>query len=301
MLEYFFSSIKKYPVSASMAAVFFLLVLGFGAAKIVNAGTLSCSVRTSDCIAGDVEVFRLSGTANAHAQLPSVGTYVNRVCCGGVAGISNACSGIYATALQLSSSTNAHVQQSGAYVNNACISVPAGGSVSVGYAADCIASGYDTALASMNKTTNSHVGNPGVYSTNICVTSAAPVVSISISDGVINYGYMELNASSTNASDVQVITVGTGPANLHIKSTNFTEGAHTWTLGDVNGADQVKFEFSKDNASYSTFSAPDVLYSLDANVPASETRDLYLRLTTPLTTLSYNQFDAVITVVASAP
>ena len=284
-----------------MAAILFILILGFGIAKIANAGTLSCSVRTSDCVAGDVEIFRMSGTANAHSQLPSVGTYVNRVCCGGVAGISNSCSGIYATVLQLSSSTNAHVQQSGAYADKACISVPTGGNVSVGYAADCVASGYDTVLASMNKTTNSHVGNPGIYPTNVCVTSAAPVVSISISDGVINYGYMELNASSTNASDVQVIAVGTGPANLHIKSTNFTEGTHTWALGSANGADQVKFEFSKDNSNYSTFSAADVLYSFDSNVPASETRNLYLRLTTPLTTLSYNQFDAVITVVASAP
>jgi hypothetical protein len=294
----FLSFFKNLSLAMTLALT---LALGLIVSKTVSAGTLLCAVRNSACNADEAEIFRMSGTVNAHAQLPSAATYSNLVCCGGVPNISNSCSGIYAVALQLSSASNAHVQQSGGYAEKACISVPTGGSISVGYAADCLASGYDTTLASMKSNTNSHVGDPDAYPTKVCVTSVAPTVSISISDGTIDYGYVDLNSTGTNTSDVQVITVSTGPANLDIRITNFTQGANTWALGAVNGADQVKFEFSKDNSTYSTFNAADTLYSFDTSVPASSNRNLYLRLTTPITTSSYSQFSAAITVVASAP
>ncbi len=139
------------------------------------AGTLSCSVTTAAACTGTV-IWRMSGATNAHAELPSQATaaYANNVvCCSGVTGLGNSCSGVFATALKLSGVTNAHVQQTGSYAQSACISVPSGGSVSIGYqATDCAT--YDTTLASMKTTTNSHVGNTTAYSEyKICGTAAA--------------------------------------------------------------------------------------------------------------------------------
>jgi hypothetical protein len=49
---------------------------------------LACSVKPADpgCDtgAGEVEVFRISATSNAHAASASGPTYTNLVCCGGV-------------------------------------------------------------------------------------------------------------------------------------------------------------------------------------------------------------------------
>jgi hypothetical protein len=153
------------------------LVLFFSLAitGTAKAGTLSCSVASS--CAGGVVIYRMSGSTNAHAEMPgqsNVNYNANQVCCTGVTGLSNSCSGTYATALKLFGVTNSHVQQYqvNTYTNNACISVPSGGSVSVGYqATNC--SGYDTTLGSMSATNNSHVGNAAAYpSIQICASAS---------------------------------------------------------------------------------------------------------------------------------
>ncbi|MFA5773002.1 MAG: hypothetical protein WC974_09755, partial [Thermoplasmata archaeon] len=80
---------------------------------IAYAGTLSCSITTAAACTGTV-IYRMSGTSNAHAELPSQATAAydsNVVCCSGVTGLGNACSGTFATALKLSGVTNAHVEQ----------------------------------------------------------------------------------------------------------------------------------------------------------------------------------------------
>lgn len=146
---------------------------------IANAGTLFCSVTTAAACTGTV-IYRMSGAINAHAELPGQAnaSYDNNVvCCSGVTGLGNACSGIFATALKLYSATNAHSQKNSqiGYTNNACISVPTGGSVSVGYVTDpttCVGAGFDTTLGTMPSDTNSHVGNITAYTTKICATAS---------------------------------------------------------------------------------------------------------------------------------
>lgn len=144
------------------------------------AGTLSCTVRTSSCSGGEVEIFEMQNTANSHAGLPAA-NYNNLVCCTGVTGLGNDCDAANkAVILKLSGATNAHVRQGTLAdypsATNACISVPSG-SVLVGYRSGgdtCATSpAYDTTLGSMIGTTNSHVGN-GSWSagtTKICATA----------------------------------------------------------------------------------------------------------------------------------
>lgn len=87
-------------------SIFYFLFSG----SIAYAGTLSCTVRTSACNSGEVEIFEMQNTTNSHTGLPAA-SYNNFVCCGGVTGLSNLCSGTFATALKLSGTTNAHTRQ----------------------------------------------------------------------------------------------------------------------------------------------------------------------------------------------
>jgi len=106
----------------------------------------------------------------------------------------------------------------------------------------------------------------------------------------------------SGVNDVQTISVLNGPASLYVKTTAFSDGlGSTWSLGGANGANQAKWEFSKDDSTWTTLTTADTLFTLDQNVPTGATRNLYLRLTMPTSTTSANQHSATITVVAVSP
>jgi hypothetical protein len=188
-----------------LIGVIFVSLLFYGVR--VFAGTLSCSVTTAAACTGTV-IWRMSGATNAHAELPSQANaaYANNVvCCSGVTGLGNACTGTFATALKLSGVTNAHSEQNSQvnYANNACISVPSGGSVSIGYqATNC--TGFDTTLGSMSAVTNAHVGDGTAYTTKICATAAeavAQTLTFSISDTIIGFGTLSASAARFATGD----------------------------------------------------------------------------------------------------
>lgn len=183
-------------------------IITFFCTQLVFAGTLSCSITTS-AACSDTIVLRLSGSSNAHAELSSQANANyngNVICCSGVTGLSNSCSGTYATVLKLESVTNSHVQensQSG-YANSVCLQVPSGGSVSIGYqSTNC--SGYDTTLGSIESVTDSHIGDTTAYTTKICGTAGTLVnqaLSFAISTNTVYFGQLTSvgtrYASSTN-------------------------------------------------------------------------------------------------------
>lgn len=138
--------------------------------------------------------------------------------------------------------------------------------------------------------------------------SACTAVAVSITlttDGATPFGILALGAvkdtTLSGANDVQTVQVTTGPANLSVKSTNFSDGVNIWTLGAANGSNQAKWEFSKDAVGWATFSSADTLFSFDANVAQGGTRNLYLKLTMPTSTLSNNEHSATVTIMATAP
>jgi len=157
---------------------------------------------------------------------------------------------------------------------------------------------------------NSKVGGGGP-TTNYIYAMYADVtysneVSISLTtDGSISFGNLAANTTqdttSSGINDVETVRVDSGPADLDVRSTNFTEGANTWSLGSSNGSNQVKWEFSPNGSSWTTFAIVDTLYTLATNVSQGSTQNMYLRLTTPTATSSYSQFTTTITIVASAP
>jgi hypothetical protein len=131
-------------------------------------------------------------------------------------------------------------------------------------------------------------------------------IAISItSDKTVPFGTLPANTtqdnSDTGTDDVQTISVDTGPADLDIRSSIFTQGGNTWSYGTSSGDNQVKWEFSKDNSNWTTFEIADNLYVFDTNVPDGNTRSLYLKITTPTLTDSYLEYSTTVTVVGSAP
>lgn len=105
----------------------------------------------------------------------------------------------------------------------------------------------------------------------------------------------------TTANDIQTVQVATGPADLFIKTTLFANDENTWSLSTVSGPDQVRWQFSTDGTSWTTFTEADALISLASAVPTSGTQNVYLRLTTPTSSSSTNEHQATVTIVAVAP
>lgn len=242
-----FNAIRRGTVLFLATVLFF--VLSFE--HIAYAGTLSCSVTTAALCTGGTNtvILRMSGASNAHAELPSQATAAydsNVVCCSGVTGLSNACTAPSAVVLRLAGVTNAHSEQNSQananYTSNACISVPSGGTVSVGYqATNC--TGFDTTLGSMFAVTNAHVGNAAAYSAiQICgtATGGSQSLTFSISDNTIGFGTLvssgaryatgDTLGSASDTADAHTISVATNASSGYAMTLNgatLTSGTNT--------------------------------------------------------------------------
>lgn len=215
-----------------------LIVVSIFIASPAYAGTLSCTVTTAAACTGGTNtiILRMSGSTNAHAELPSQsnGNYAGSViCCSGVTGLSNACTAPSAVVLRHAGATNAHSEQNSLtnvnYTSNSCISVPTGGTISVGYqATNC--TGYDTTLGSMSSATNAHVGDGAQYATKICATGVAtapnPVpttTSISPTSKNIGNAGFTLTVNGTNFISTSVVNFAGGArATTYVSATQLT-------------------------------------------------------------------------------
>jgi len=142
----------------------------------------------------------------------------------------------------------------------------------------------------------------GLVDAQAALASLAPPVSITLTtDGTVDFGILALGATADTSGDVQTVSVDTGPVNLDIKSTVYSDNGNSWSLGTANGADQIKWEFSPDAGSWDSFLAPNALYDLANNVAQGNTQDVFFRLTMPTSTSSNNEHGAQITIVATTP
>jgi hypothetical protein len=179
------------------------------------AGDLICSVKAS-CGAGEVAVFKMSGLANAHAGTAGASAYANTVCCSGPAGLSNACSGYYDTALTLSAADNAHAAVDGSYPTDVCLSAPTMPDCTYG---DTCGPAY-ACLATVSGANNAHIADcdgAGDYPTKVCCksckggpTNAGPSAPDAAGDcdfdlafpGVVGDGCVDSGGTSTNEADL---------------------------------------------------------------------------------------------------
>jgi hypothetical protein len=129
-------------------------------------------------------------------------------------------------------------------------------------------------------------------------------ISITLdTDGTINFGTIALNVSrNTTASglnDPQRVTPEYGAVDVAVKTTNFTHGGNTWSLGSDPGNQTVKWEYSSNGSSWSIFNTADLYNTLISNTASQATA--YFRLTTPTGSASFGPYSATVTVQATRP
>ena len=150
---------------------------------------------------------------------------------------------------------------------------------------------------------NSYRGS-GPYFFDVSFGEAAVAISLT-TDGTTPFGAVALgqtaDTTGSGTNDTQTIRVLAGPADLNVKSTNFSDGSNTWSFGTTSGTDQVRWEFSKDASLWNLFSTANTLFPFDTGVAQNSTRNLYLRLTMPTAASSNNQYESIVTITATQP
>lgn len=240
----------------------FFLVFVFSSSLLYPAfnifAALSCNVTTqASCNAsGFTTLLRLSGSTNAHVELPSQSNTnydSNVVCCSSTSAIGNSCSGNFKSIARISGTTNGTTQQTSinTYGTNVCLSdTTFGDTITTGYqSANC--NGYDTTMFSMSSTDNAHVGDGSAYTIKACATVFTPSISFSISANTVNFGTLSSVASryaDTSTGSATEVTAHTISASsnassgyiITIDGTTLLNGAYTIdAIGPTNTAPNV--------------------------------------------------------------
>jgi len=134
------------------------------------------------------------------------------------------------------------------------------------------------------------------------------VYSLTVEDGVIDYGTVALNGQKTTLDldpvDTQIVTNTGSTADFTIMSTGATGSGTSWTLTTATGSDyQFIHKFSTDGGgAWITFANPDPFtYDLAYNVIGSDTVALDLFIGMPSGTDDYNAKSITVTIQAGAP
>jgi hypothetical protein len=225
------NSMRKLSIEISLTKKTLYIILSSigilvsSVSQILFAGTLSCTVATS-CPTGAV-IYRMSSTSNAHAELASQSLYPQLVCCSGISGVGNSCSGTYAVALRLQQTTNSHSEENSFsdYAQLACLQAPSGGTVSIAYQnSNC--TGYDTTLGSMYANTNSHVGDANAFSIKICATMTQPTLTFAVDSGTQNVTVTPGSVAATSS----ILTMKTTNPSGYTVAINKVNAGNTMTL-----------------------------------------------------------------------
>jgi hypothetical protein len=144
----------------------------------------------------------------------------------------------------------------------------------------------------------------GMVSFSWVEVTPSPVYSIAItSDGVIEYGSLNLNTSSSTVGGDTQIAENTAiiPERINIRSSNAI-GGNNWLLASITGTNIYTHEFSTTTgASWIKMPDSSTYVVADAALGAGNTLSLDFRITTPVGTTDFSQKNITITVQAVAP
>ena len=138
---------------------------------------------------------------------------------------------------------------------------------------------------------------------NVTATVSAVNLAISVADGSIAYGSVNLSTATTTANngETQVVTNDGSTMKLNVKSSDATGGT-AWTLGTSIGSNIFKHEISTTTGStYMTFQATDTYLTASTSIAAGLTQNLDFRFTTPSGTTDFVQKSVTVTVQAATP
>jgi len=132
----------------------------------------------------------------------------------------------------------------------------------------------------------------------------APVISVSVSDGLVEYGKLALDSekdtTSSGLNDTQTATNdGNGTENFNIKTSNATGGT-AWTVGTTADPDVYVHSFSTNGgSSWEVLDTVDVYETLATGVAASGSQDFDLKIHLPTETTDYQEKTVTVTVQAT--
>ncbi|HOB89704.1 MAG TPA: hypothetical protein PKG74_00010 [Candidatus Colwellbacteria bacterium] len=150
---------------------------------------------------------------------------------------------------------------------------------------------------------------PSAHASNSATVAATVLlenVSVSVSDGTVDYGILALNSSNctTTLTDTQTVT---NEGNVNINILIRGQDSVNWTLSGSADTDKYVHRFC--NASVNDCDTPPTDYTaltlnnqtLGSALPPSDTIDLDLNLTTPTASTFFIQqdVDVIITAIAS--
>ena len=138
---------------------------------------------------------------------------------------------------------------------------------------------------------------------NVTATVSAVNLAISVADGSIAYGSVNLSTATTTAGngETQVVTNDGSTMKLNVKSSDATGGT-AWTLGTSIGSNIFKHEVSTTTGStYMTFQATDTYLTASTTIAAGLTENLDFRFTTPSASTDFVQKSITVTVQAATP
>ncbi len=211
---------------------------------------LSCSVTTQAACAGTT-ILRMSGSTNAHAELPgqtNANYASNVVCCSNSpSAISNSCSGNFQSVVRISGVTNGTTQEStvNTYGTNVCLSDATGNdTIIIGYQnTNC--SGFDTTLLSLSSSDNAHVGDGSAYTRKVCGTIIPQTITFDLDVATTN-----INTNAPYSVPLGTLTTAqaTNSDNSTIKS--------IWVDLDTNAAGGAVVTVVSANGSLQSTSVP---------------------------------------------
>lgn len=139
---------------------------------------------------------------------------------------------------------------------------------------------------------------------DVSATVTAQLVSVSVSDGSIAYGILELNTTTTTVgTDLQTATNdGNVNIDLGIRSSDAVSSSTPWELAASAGLNEFTYEFSIDGGSnWAAFNVDNATYStLASDVDVDGTQTFDLRIGTPTASTDSVEHTVTVTVLATA-
>ena len=138
----------------------------------------------------------------------------------------------------------------------------------------------------------------GADTDTVTATVTAELITITVTDGSVDYGVLSINTSKEDNS--QVVTNNSNVAvDLEVKSSDAV-GGHDWDLAAAAAADAYTHEFAPDGSSWTTFNVDNNTYaSLKTNVAVSGVQDLDLKIGTPTSVTDNEEKTITVTVLAT--
>lgn len=132
----------------------------------------------------------------------------------------------------------------------------------------------------------------------VAATVTATNLAVSVSNGSIAFGSVDLNTATTTVAHGGTQTVSNDGSNavINVKSSDATGGT-TWTLGTSPGSNIFKLEISTTTgSSYMTFQATNTYLTASSSSASLTTGPLDFRFTTPTGSTDFVQKSLTITV-----